>query len=150
MKMSPFNIKVQEAMAPGVITEQGFLGTDKRNYPEIIQDDELKFQTMRIDWDTVAIKLEYLLNEGLKGLGEFRTVDNKWLCRVAETRGKLPSPFKDGLFFKRSVHIKNISNNEELFFSDLSLHMLKAHHFLQGKGSAFRMEPEKLKKVLDI
>lgn len=150
MKMSPFNNEVQTAMAPGIITERGFLGNDERAYIEIIQDDETKFAALRMDWDTVSDKLEYLLNEALKGLGEFRTVDNIWLCRVAETRGKLPCPFKDGLFFKRAVQIKNNSNNEELVFSDLSLHMIRIHHFLQGKGSDFRMEPEKIKKVLGI
>jgi len=148
MKMSPFNKEAQKLMAPGIITERGFLGNDKRNYIEIIQDDELKFSSLDLDWNTTAKKLEYLLQEGLKGLGEYRTVDDKWLVKVDETRGKLPSPFKDGLFFKRAVQVKNIFNNAELLFSDLSIHMLKVHHFLQGKGSPFRLEPEHIKSVL--
>ncbi len=150
MKMSPFTKEVQELMAPGIITEQGFLGIDKRNYLEIIQNDELIFSSLKLEWNDTAEKMEYLLQEGLKGLGEFRTVDNKWLVKVDETRGKLPSPFKDGLCFKRAVQVKNISNNMELVFSDLSIHMLKVHHFLQGKGSPFRLEPENIKLALNF
>ena len=36
----------------------------------------------------------------------------------------------------------------EILISEVSLHLLTAHHFLQGKGSPFRLEPSVLKKLL--
>jgi hypothetical protein len=68
---------------------------------------------------------------------------------VDEARGHLPCPFEDGIFRKVNLRIKNLDNKEELLITELSLHLIEKHHFFQGKGSAFRVEPEKLKKVLE-
>ena len=150
MKLSPFYKEAQEKMAPGIITQTGFLGDDKRSLIEIIQADEQEFGFLSLDWDFVAKRLNDLLIEGLKGLGEYRTIDEKWLVKVDNTRGKLPSPFKDGLFLKRAVTVKNISKNINIIFSDLSIHLLKDHHFLQGRGSLFRLEPKIIKSILEL
>lgn len=148
--MTPLYAEAQDRMAPGRITETGFLGNDKRTLLEIIEADEQKISALKLDWNDISDKLNYMLQEGIKGLGQYRTVDGRWLVRVDDTRGKLPSPFKDGLFFKRAVHVKNIRSGKSLIFSDLSLHLLQEHHFLQGKGSPFRLEPEQIKSVLEL
>lgn len=150
MKLTPFYKEAQEKMAPGEITESGFLGDDKRSIIEIIEEDEQIMAKLGLDWEKISEKLEHLIREGAKGLGEYCTVDNKWLVKVDETRGKLPSPFKDGLFFKRSVTVQNKTSKKSLIYSDLSLHMLKKYHFLQGKGSSFRLDPELIQSVLEL
>ncbi len=137
--------------APGVLTADGFLGSDGRSLLRIIREDSLAFAELGLDWNRVADRLDELLNLGSKGLGEPITVGS-YLVRVAETRGMFPCLWEDGLFLKRSVTVQRMKNGSptgpELLYSDLSLHLLRAHHFLQGKGSPFRMEPRVILEVL--
>jgi hypothetical protein len=66
-------------------------------------------------------------------------------------RGKLPCPFGDkGFFRKTSVTLKKISTNEQLAWSDLALHLIEAHGFYQGKGSPFRLDPANIAKILEL
>lgn len=147
MKMTPKYVKAQENMKPGKITADGFLGDDDRNIVDIIEADEEEFQFLGLDFVEVAKLLRKLMREGVKGLGEPISYE-KWEIRVDEARGFLPCPFQDGIFRKRVAVVKNKNNNELIMYSELSIHLLAAHHFLQGKGAKFRLEPITLKKVL--
>ncbi len=150
MKMSPEYKKTQENMAAGIITASGFLGDDKRTLSDIIEDDEELMRHYNLDYDKVAEKLEYFLEKGKKGLGEHVSVDREWLVRTEEARGHLPCPFGDGLQRKITCEIIHEEIGEKLLFSTFSLHLFREHHFHQGKGSPFRIEPSVLKKVLKL
>lgn len=150
--MSPKFTKAQANMQPGVITSDGFLGDDSRNLVDIIEADEERFTSLGLDFEEVVRKLRYLLEQGRKGLGEPVSVDREWIVQTTEARGHLPSPFEDGIFRKVNADIElapqGNGSGERLLVSDLSIHMIEKNHFLQGKGSPFRLEPEQLKKVL--
>jgi len=147
MKMTPKFIRAQENMKPGKITADGFLGSDDRNIVDIIAADEEEFDYLGLDFVQVAKLLRKLMREGLKGLGEPIRYD-KWEIRIDEARGFLPCPFQDGIFRKRVATVKNLNNGLEIIYSELSIHLLAAHHFLQGKGAKFRLEPTLIKSVL--
>ena len=154
MKMSPELQKAQENMQPGVITSDGFLGDDHRPLIEMIQDDEEHMAHLGIDWDVAAAKLRELMDEGRKGLGEPVTVQNTWIVRTDEARGFLASPFEDGIFRKVNAELElapgGTSSGDKLLYTELSLHLMEKHHFLEGRGSSFRIEPSQLKKVLQM
>jgi hypothetical protein len=150
MKISPDLAKAQANMRPGVITSDGFLGDEDRSLPDIIAADETSMEAEGITFEEAAAVMKRLTKEGKKGLGEPITVDDKWIVRVDDARGHLPSPFEDGIFRKMNVQVSNKNNGGELIFSDLSIHLLEKHHFLQGKGAPFRLEPKQLKKVLEL
>ncbi|MGJ8454675.1 hypothetical protein ACSFC1_05150 [Pseudothermotoga sp. U03pept] len=149
MKMSPEFIEAQKNMKPGVISSVGFLGDDERDLAQIIQEDELLMSRFQLDFDEVAKWMERIMDEAAKGLGEPMIIEGKWEVQIYEARGFIPCPFKDGIFRKRVVSVRNLQNDAKISFSDLSIHLLKRHHFLQGRGSPFRIEPEQLKKLLD-
>ncbi len=152
MKMSPEFTKAQQNMQPGVITSNGFLGDDHRNVVEIVEADEEHFAALGIDFDEIAERLRFLMNEGRKGLGEPITVSDRWIVTVYEARGHLASPFEDGVFRKVNAQIEwapdGNASGKTILVSDLSLHLLEHYHFLQGRGSPFRLEPPDLKEVL--
>lgn len=150
MKMPPDLLKAQENMAPGVITADGFLGVDKRPLIDIIEADEEKMRKLGLDFEAASEKMGRLLSEGRRGLGDPITVEAKWLVRTDEARGFLPCPFEDGVFRKVTATVTHQRSNQTLIYSDLSLHLLDKHHFLQGKGASFRIEPEVLKEVLEL
>jgi hypothetical protein len=150
MKMSPELKKAQENMVPGEITADGFMGDDRRPLVDIIEADEERFQSLGLGFDETSEKLARLLTEGRKGLGEPTTVDEDWLVKVDEARGFLPCPFEDGIFRKITATVTHKKSQLTISYSELSIHLLEAHHFLQGKGSPFRLESDKLKQVLDL
>ena len=150
MKMSPEYTKAQENMQPGVITSDGFLGDDTRNIVDIIEADEEEFARLGLDFDHVVATLRNLMEAGRKGLGEPVTIEDRWVVTTSEARGHLASPFEDGIFRKVNALIKNTADESELLVSDLSLHLIEKNHFLQGKGAPFRIEPEAIKKVLEL
>lgn len=154
MKQTDDLKKAEAQLQAGVITVEGFLGYDKRNLAEIIQNDEEEMRSLNLEWDVVAAKLHELLKKGSDGLGEPITVDKTWLVRVDETRGTLPSPWTgDGIFHKVNVEVRRLSKagkpeGKLLLYNDLSLHLFEKYHFLQGRGSHFRMEPADIKTIL--
>jgi len=148
MKNTTRELKARERMAPGVITALGFLGDDERGIADIIADDEESFARLGLDWSQVAGELARLRDAGYKGLGEPITVDGAWILVSGEARGMLPCPFSDGLWHKNGIAVRRIATGASLIYSDLSLHLLEAHHFCQGQASPFRLEPSMLARVL--
>jgi len=135
-------------MQPGIVTQTGFLGDDQRSLLDIIQQDEKLFRSLGLDWDEVASRLQTWQAQAARSLGEPATVDGKWNVQYYEARGQLPCPFGDKLLNKNTVMVSLINTDLKILFSDLSVHLLQEHHFLQGKGSPFRMEPTLLKQLL--
>ncbi len=150
MKMTPFMQKAQKNMEPGVIIKTGFLGDDTRSPADIIQHDEEVMNSLGMDFETMVSKMKYLMEEGKKGLGDPITVDKTWRVVIHEARGKLPSPFEDGLFRKINATVTRVDNGRSISFSELSLFLIERHHFFQGKGSSYRVEPKDIKDVLGL
>jgi|GEM_PF-99113 len=141
-------------MAPGVLTVEGFFSeTHSRSLALVLSQDASAFRTLGLNWDRVASRLDELLHKGAEGLGNAMTVDDEFLVQVAETRGSFPCPWEDGMFRKRSATIQRLDASKklvgpQLLVSDLSIHLIKEHHFLQGPGTTFRLEPKDLREVL--
>ena len=148
MKEAPNIQKAEQNMQTGMLSSEGFLGNDTRPLIDIIEADEEKMQSLGLDFDKVAERLRWFEKEGKKGLEEPITLENTWRIQVTEARGRIPCPFEDGIHKKINVEVTKLENSEKLLFSDLSIHLLQKHHFLQGKGSSFRLEPQQVKKVL--
>ncbi len=154
MHMSPEYEKAQANMQPGEITSDGFLGSDERNIMEIIAADEEAMTAHNLSFEACTERMRYLMDEGRKGLEEPVTVDGKWIVRVSEARGFLASPFEDGIFRKVNAQVDHAPDGnptgDRILFSELSLHLFEKYHFLQGKGSPFRLEPGLLQTVLEL
>jgi len=148
MKMTPELKKASENMAPGIITAEGFLGSDPRSLSTIIDEDAQLLSRLGLEPVEVADKLRYFMEEGRRGLGEPVTVDNDWLVKTDEARGFLACPWEDGIFRKVNVTVEKKNSGEKLFYTDLSVHLLEIHGFLEGRGAPFRMNPESIKKIL--
>ncbi len=138
-----------ERMRPGHITAQGFLGDDARSLADIIEADAEAMRRLGLEKDALADRLEALRDAGQKGLGEPITVDGRWIVTTGDARGMLPCPWNDGLFHKNSIRVEDKKSGTILIYSDLSIHLVRAHGFCQGKGSMFRLSPEDLAKVLN-
>ncbi|WP_304225535.1 hypothetical protein [Gracilinema caldarium] len=146
MKMNFDERAAYEKMKAGVLTSTGFLGSDTRPLSDIVEADEELFRALGLDFDLVAERLEALARKGAEGLGEPITIQGQYLVKSDEARGKLPCPYGDGLYHKNAVSVRK--GADTVIYSDLSLHLLRVHHFCQGQGSPFRLDPVVLKRLL--
>lgn len=146
MKMNFDERVAYEKMKVGVLTSTGFLGQDKRPLNDIIESDEELFRALALDFEQVADRLEALARGGSEGLGEPITVDQVYLVKSDEARGKLPCPYGDGFYHKNAISVQR--GDDAIIYSDLSIHLLRAHHFCQGQGNPFRLDPVILKRIL--
>ena len=151
MKQSKELDNIQEQMKPGVITYQGFMGTDTRKLRDIIEADDTEVKRLGLTHGKIAARLTALRNEGIKGLGISVKVEDKYEVRVDSARGKLPCPFMHaGLFPKTYTVVKNLESGKEMIFTDLSIHLIEAHGFYGGTGSTYRLDPQELVHQLHV
>jgi hypothetical protein len=151
MKQTVQMDRIQEKMAPGVITLDGFLGSDRRKLIDILLEDNEAVKRANLTHQQIAQRMIDLRDAGMQGLGEFIDVAPHFEVRVDSVRGKLPCPFGDpGIFPKTNITVRNLQLDREVVYTDLHIHMIGSHGFYEGKGSNFRLEPKALAEILEI
>lgn len=148
MKNTQAERDAQEQMQAGRITAQGFLGNDKRSLADIVASDNEAWRRAGTDPDAAVAFLEKMRDLGQKGLGDPTGIDGRWVVTVGDARGILPCPFHDGSFHKNSIVVLDETTGKRIVYSDLSIHLLSAHRFCQGKGSPFRLDPETVAEMM--
>lgn len=151
MKQTVQMNRIQEKMRPGVITRDGFLGTDTRKLVDILLEDEAEVRRGNLTHARLAQRMIELRDAGMAGLGDFISVEPHFEVRVDSVRGKLPCPFGDpGIFPKTNVTVRNLALGRELTYTDLHIHLIGSHGFYEGRGSEFRLDPADLVAVLEV
>lgn len=151
MKQDLFYSKIQQKMQNGELVLYGFLGEDKRNLIDIINEDNETVKRLGLTHNIIAERLIEFKEIGQKGLGDFICYKDYFEIKVELFRGKLSCPFGErGLYQKSEIIVINKKINEQIRYSDLSIHLIKEHGFYQGFGSPYRIDPEKVVKVLEI
>jgi len=149
MKQTPEEKKIQDKMAPGILSLQGFLGDDKRNLYEIIREDEKKILQIGKTKEEIAERMLHFTNQAFESYDGSIIIEEKFEIEYKSVRGRVICPFPDpGSYQKGKINFKNLENNISLSWSPLNIHMIKAHGFFEGIGSANRLEPEILVKAL--
>ena len=151
MKQTVQMREIQEKMKPGVITRDGFLGTDSRNLIDILTEDDAEVKRLNLSHKLMARRMRELRNAGKHGLGDFISVAPHFEVRVDMVRGKLPCPFgHPGLIQKTNIQVRNLKTEREITYTDVHIHMIGEHGFYEGKGSPFRLEIRDLIETLEI
>ncbi|PKL28654.1 MAG: hypothetical protein CVV46_04990 [Spirochaetae bacterium HGW-Spirochaetae-2] len=151
MKQTPEYDAIQKQMLPGVITLEGFLGTDTRKLIDILSEDDSSVRRSEKTHEQIAQRMQYFRDAGMPGLGEFMLLDDIFDVRVDSVRGKLPSPFGGpGMYDKVNTTVINKRLGREVTFTDLHIHFVRDHGFYEGKGSLFRLEPHDLIEILEV
>lgn len=151
MKQPPNLQEIQEAMRPGRLSQTGFLGTDPRPLGDILAEDDATVRRLGLSHEALADRMAYFREKGVAGLGVPVDVPPHFEVRVDGVRGRMPCPFRHpGLYPKVFCQVKNLRTRETITFSDLQIHMIGAHGFYEGRGSAYRLEPETLIRVLEV
>ncbi len=137
-------------MQAGVLTLKGFLGSDDRKLADILVADQQSFSRLGITPLQAAERLQQLADRGTDLMEEEILVENRYRIKVRDDRGKIPSPWGDGLFEKGDVELVDNNTGETLKWNKLTLRLMSAHGFCGGVDSEYRLDPEKLVRILDL
>jgi len=151
MKQTEQMKEIQARMKPGIITLDGFLGSDDRNLIDILVEDDAEVKRLNLTHERIAARMQELRDAGKEGLGDMLGVPPHFEVSVDIRRGKLACPFGHrGLVRKSIIQVRNVAKDREITYTDMNIHMINEHGFYQGKGSSFRMEISDLIDILDI
>ena len=151
VKQSPELDRVQGNMKPMALCRWGFLGSDRRHLIEILTDDQGAVNSLGITHRMIAQRLREITEKAREGLGDPIVVEGKFDVEVHEARGKIPCPWSHpGLYPKTYVRLEKMETGETLLWSDLAIHLIEEHGFYQGEGSPYRLDPAKIKRILEL
>ncbi|MFP4354638.1 MAG: hypothetical protein ACLFUJ_05895 [Phycisphaerae bacterium] len=150
MKLSPQDQQIVDRMQPGVLCKDGFLGTDSRSLGEILQHDQSIVESLDTSHEEIAEKLDDVVKKAMACYGTPAAVGPHLEAVYLEAMGRIPCPFGgEGLVFaKGEVELTQTQTGEVINFTPLSVHLIRQHGFYQGKGSRYRIDPEKVASML--
>ena len=139
MKENPRNIPVVESLRAGILSRDGFMGEDTRPFTDIILDDAAALAALGTNAVELAQKMTNLTKLGQDTPGI--TVTHKgYAITVEEYMGKIGCPFRDHRAPKRNTTVVG-PKGQEMSWTDLNVHLIRAHGFFQGQGAPYRLEP---------
>jgi len=146
MKENPADQPIRERLEPGHISVEGFLGTDNRPIADIVAADTGVVEAEGFTVEQLGDFLEKLHVTG-DGGWESRVpmYDGKISVRSDETLGQISCPFAcGGQCHKAIITVKDADGEDLLKFTPLDAHLISAHGFFEGLGSAYRIDPNEL------
>ena len=151
MKLTPQLKAAQEQMKPGVISRDGFLGTDLRNLVDILITDEAEVRRLDFTHRQLAARMRALFQAGKSGLGDPIDVEEDFEVTVISHMGKMPCPFGHaGTFRKTVITVLNKKLEKSVTFTELGIHLIEKHGFYQGLGATYRLNPHDLVTILEV
>jgi hypothetical protein len=149
MKKSPKESKLEEMLRSSKLVADGFMGSDNRSVSEIIEADAADLLRLGITAKQIAARMQEITNIAKTALGDWIAVDNTLNAKAEEAKGIIICPWGHiGKFEKRVTTVRLLESGQTVRWSDLNIHLIAEHGFFEGKGSAYRLDPEKLVKII--
>ena len=125
------------------------MGSDSRSVTEIIDADASEVSKFGHTMEQLAARMQEITDAATIGLGNWVEVDDTHQAIVEEARGSIVCPWPHlRRYVKRVTTVKRLDTGEMIRWSDLNIHLITEHGFFEGRGSAFRVEPGKLTKII--
>jgi hypothetical protein len=149
MKHTPYDESVLERMAPGALCAEGFLGCDHRELGDILAEDDATIEAAGTTHEQIAADLDLWLQTAMVELGRPIALTDSVTATWHEGMGRIPSPWPgDGVFPKGELELVDSRTGTTLLVTPLSIHLIAAHGFFQGRGTRYRLEPADLIAIL--
>ena len=149
MKESPEARNLEQILRSSKMSAGGFMGSDSRSVAEIIDADAFEVSKYGYTVQQLSSRMQDITNTAKRGLGTWIKVDDKHQAMVEEARGSIACPWPHlRRFVKRVTTVKHLDSGQTVRWTDLNIHLIAEHGFFEGRGSAFRVEPGKLAKVI--
>jgi len=144
MKLSPEEQEQVKLFGPSKFSADGFLGNDTRLPHEIITEDEETVVTLETTCEKIADFLESSFNKAEAAFGDTIEIKPGVSATYFEARGKIPSPYRgDGVFQKGETIVTDSASGNTIVLTRLGINLIRKHHFFQGHGSRYRIDPKR-------
>jgi len=132
-------------------SDKGFLGNDERLLKVLAADNETVVERLKLTHQTLAIHLLAVAAIGEKTKGApFAYYGRRFKVTVRYSRGFQLSPFHDDTKTNAEATIENLDNGKKLDHSLLVPLMIERYGFYEGKGTPYRVDPERVVEVFDF
>lgn len=150
MKKTPQMQKLEEMLHSSQVVAGGFYGDDPRDLSEIIDRDTAVVAARGLALEDLAARMRGITLQAEAGLGLWVDLPDGKRAKTDEAKGQLICPWPDDDFRcdKRVTILEDEASGQTVVWTDLSIHLIEAHGFFEGKGSAFRIEPDHLIDML--
>lgn len=149
MKQSPDMQKLEEVLRSSALTVGGFMGSDARSVTEVIEADAAELFRLGVSREQLGARMTEITTAAEKGLGTWVRIDDLREAAIDEARGQMACPWPhEAQFRKRVTTVRRTDSGQTVRWSDLSVHLITAHGFFEGRGSTFRIDPAGLVRVL--
>jgi hypothetical protein len=149
MKESPEAKNLEQILRSSKMAAGGFMGRDSRSVAEIIDADSFEIAKLGYTARQLSSRMQEITDVAKRGLGTWVKVNDKHQAIVEEARGSIACPWPHPRrFAKRVTTVKHLGTGQTICWTDLNIHLIAEHGFFEGRGSAFRIEPGQLSKVI--
>lgn len=149
MKESPEARNLEQILRSSKMAAGGFMGSDSRSVAEIIDTDAFEVSKLGYTTGQLSARMQEITNVAISGLGTWVEIDAHHQAMVEEARGSIACPWPHRRrFAKRITTVKHLDSEQIIRWTDLNIHLIGEHGFFEGRGSAFRVEPGQLAKVI--
>lgn len=149
MKRSPQTQKLEDFLHSSKLVAGGFLGTDTRPLAEIIDADLSTLEQLGYTTGQIADRLAEISDKAKEGLGTRVKISDALEAVTQENRGVLVCPWPhEGHTHKTVTTLYHLPSGDSIQWADMCIHLIREHGFFQGHGSVFRIDPEKLVKII--
>ncbi len=147
-------------MRPGanseVGSEKGFLGSEEKLRDVLTADNKYVVDKLELTHQILAKHLHAMGTIGYwqyqhgKRDAEFVYNGRRFRVKMVTSRGFQLSPFLDGTKSASDITVHNLDSDKVLEYSLLVPYMIERYGFYEGKGTTYRVEPEKVVELFDF
>jgi hypothetical protein len=147
---------LEAKMRPGAKSQKGFLGP-RESLDSILREDRATLARLGLSYDAIADALEKVLLLAMDRYWEHEegfAVGNL-LIRLDVFRGFQDCPWECqqsvcGALGHIEFAVTDTRTRESIAGPGLIIHLIRDHQFFEGKESPYRVDPEKLARVLGL
>jgi hypothetical protein len=151
LKRSPEEEKLHQKLKSSKFSAQGFMGSDRRPVDEIIAADRRVLNHKGVSIEMLVEALARAYQKAQRALGAEVTIRPGVVAVFHESMGRVPSPFKgDGVFAKGEAVVTELASGQHIILTQLGIALIERHHFFQGIGSRYRIDPETALHILGL
>ncbi len=149
MEPLPQEKKLEYLLRSSKIVADGFLGNDPRSPEQIIETDLSALMHLGYTPEQVAERMQELTAIAIPQMGNAIRASDKLEVSCEDYKGDIICPWPHPVRLAKRVTVaKRLDTAESVRWSDLNIHMIAEHGFFEGHGSAFRVEPALLVRVI--
>jgi hypothetical protein len=152
--------ELESRMRPGALSQGGFLGENER-LADVLAEDSRMLAELGVTHEELAEKLGALIKKGDSASPQTARTD-RFEVSVTSYSGFQMCPWSPDIHRRQCAAgggvqfssldwcIRNVHSGQEMCGPGLIVHLIRDHHFFEGSGSPYRVDPRELARLLEL